>query len=64
MLTYKYSIDEVYDRPLVPAKAKAGRRSWLATVVLIPVLVTIGFVLLLYSPIKVVQLTIEKFSQQ
>lgn len=64
MLTYKYSIDEVYDRPLVPVKAKAGRRSWLATVVLIPVLVTIGLVLLLYSPIKVVQLTLEKFSHQ
>ncbi|GAB1349995.1 hypothetical protein MASR1M107_22100 [Ignavibacteriales bacterium] len=64
MLTYKYSIDEVYEKPLIPERVKTGKRSWLTTVVLLPVLVTIGLVLLLYSPIKVVQLTIEKFSHQ
>ncbi len=64
MLTYKYSIEKVFDRPLVPAKVKAGKRSWLATVVLLPVLVTIGIILLLYSPIKVVQLIIEKIPHQ
>ncbi len=60
MLTYKYSIDEVYDRPLVPEKIKEGKRSLLSTLFLLPVLVVIGVVLLLYSPIKMVQLIIEK----
>jgi hypothetical protein len=60
MLTYKYSIDEVYDRPLVPEKVKEGKRSLLSTLFLLPVLAVIGVVLLLFSPIKMVQLIVEK----
>jgi len=60
MLTYKYSLDEVYDRPLVPEKAKEGKRSLFSTLFLLPVLMVIGIILLLFSPIKMVQLIIEK----
>lgn len=60
MLTYKYSLDEVYDRPLVPERTKEGKRSMLSTLFLLPVLMVIGVILLLFSPIKMVQLIIEK----
>jgi uncharacterized BrkB/YihY/UPF0761 family membrane protein len=60
MLTYKYSLDEVYDRPLVPERTKEGKRSMLSTLFLLPVLMVIGIILLLFSPIKMVQLIIEK----
>lgn len=62
MLTYKYSIDEVYDKPLVPEKTSEGKRSLLTTFILLPFLLVIGGVLLLYSPIKAIQILIEKFS--
>jgi len=64
MLTYKYSIDEVYDRPLVPERTKEGKRSLLTTFILLPFLLVIGGVLLLYSPIKAIQILIEKFSDE
>lgn len=64
MLTYKYSIDEVFDKPLIPEKTREGKRSLLTTFILLPFLVVIGIVLLLFSPIKGIQLLIEKFSER
>lgn len=62
MLSYKYSFDETYDRPLLPERKTERKRSWKATLVILPILVVIGTVLLVFSPVKMVQLLFEKFS--
>jgi hypothetical protein len=60
MLTYKYIVDEVNDRPLIPVRQKEGKRSLLAVFSLLPILLMISTALILFSPIKIVQLIIEK----
>lgn len=63
MLSYKYSFDEIYDRPLIPERKSEGKRSWKATLVILPILIVIGAALVVFSPVKGVQLLVEKFSE-
>ncbi len=63
MITYKYSIDDIYDRPLISERPKEGKRGWLATVAFLPLLGIIAVVLLIYGPVKAVQLLVERFSE-
>ncbi|MBK8661703.1 MAG: hypothetical protein IPN18_07790 [Ignavibacteriales bacterium] len=64
MLTYKYSIDEVYDRPLVPEKDKRREEEFVNHIHTASISTGYWGVLLLYSPIKAIQILIEKFSDE
>lgn len=65
MLAYKYSFDDVMEKPLISAPMPGGgKRGLLTTVVILPILLAIGIVLLLYSPVKMIQLAVEKFQDR
>ncbi len=61
MLAYKYTFDDVMEKPLftVPLQG-SGKRSFLTTLIILPILMMIGVVLIVYSPVKMTQLLIEK----
>ncbi len=65
MLAYKYSFDDVMERPLLTVPLQGGgKRSVLATFIILPILIVIGIVLLVFSPVKMVQLILEKLEDR
>lgn len=60
MLTYKYPVVEPGELSLITVQKKEKKRSLFISMALIPLILLIGTVLVLYSPIKLVQLMVER----
>lgn len=60
MLTYKYPVVEPGEVSLRSVQKKDKKMSLSISILLIPLILLIGVVVVLYSPIKLVQLVVER----
>lgn len=62
MISYKYSFEDICDRPLLTVSKGHAKQGWITTLFFLPVLMLIATVLVMFWPIKMVQLLAEKLS--